>query len=191
MLKSHMFLNALWISLFPGPTTLISASLGKKYGFWKSFKFIQGAIVGFVALGMLASFGRFYLLSGFEQFTQLLKCCGCIYILIAALFIMIDFQLSWLEDYNLSFSAGLILNWVNPFSFAPIFTEFSKHLHSNVEGIIFILTQLWIGFFALTVWACLGGYISKRLRSFRYSRILDFFVGSVLIAQVTYILLYK
>lgn len=180
-----MVVFSLFMSISPGPVNFVALTSGVNYGFVKSFKFVSGATVGFVALLLLVGIGVGKASQSFPVLLKGLQYIGCIYIVYIGYKVFTDDgkvkgenKLALLP----SFSQGWLMQWVNPKAWIACLAGCSAFdvYNSDLRLVQFITIYFIVCYIAIAGWAFLGNKINRWLSTEHTMRFFNKTMGIIL-----------
>ena len=180
----EMFIYSLSNRIPPGPVNILSASYGKKYGFLNSVSFLYGAAVGSVILTFVLGMGDINSEQDFPKFANLLKYFGGFYMIYIAISMLVHGEETTLEScVEGKFTQGVLIQWVNPKTWAIAALGLSKFGCSNESLLIYLSIEFVIACLGIAIWAFIGEQISKFFSSSWQQKMLNAFLGIALAAS--------
>jgi threonine/homoserine/homoserine lactone efflux protein len=156
------FLSYVVILAFtPGPNNLMSLEESKRFGFRKSFPFMEGLLAGFLILAVAALIFTDWLLRSMPTVEPLLKAVGSAYILYLVWKLFASGATRSASESNRQlFLAGLILNLSNVKVMLYFLTGYSSFILPAYENfwiaLLFGLLLCFAGACSNLLWACFG-----------------------------------
>jgi threonine/homoserine/homoserine lactone efflux protein len=184
-----MFLFSLAMSITPGPVNIIILSSSINHGIKKTFHFVTGATIGFVALLLVVGFLFFQLVNYFPNIIDCLEILGSLYIAYLGYKIAVSKNdLTITKPQPPKYYEGIILQWANPKAWIACMsgtTIFYQHNNSQTF-LIFTIIYFIVCYACLTSWAIFGKGVSLLLNKALYLRIFNFIMGFSLILIAVY-----
>jgi cysteine/O-acetylserine efflux protein len=152
----------------PGPNNITSASMGIRFGYRHTLRYLGGIVVGFFLIMLLCALGSTVLLQVFPDVRTLLQVVGAAYILWLA-FHTLRSSYTFEEDQQVlfSFSHGFFLQLLNPKLLIYGLTLYSGFLAGIGTHPAYLfasaLVFTGIGFLAISTWTLVGSSIRRYL----------------------------
>ncbi|KZZ83961.1 LysE family transporter [Bacillus sp. SJS] len=160
-------------SFTPGPNNIMAMAFANQYGFKRTLKFCLGVGVGcFLILIGCSSFNMLLgtYLPKVEFFMTILGASYMLYLAFKILKSKPDGN-NDSGDKNISFSAGMMLQFINPklilYGITAISTFVLPYYSSPSSFLMFSLFLAFVGFAATICWAFFGALFQKFLRQYR------------------------
>lgn len=175
----------------PGGATLLAAASGTRFGFRRSVPLLAGLSIGLASLMAAAAIGLAALLQSAPALQLIIKAVGSAYL----------FWLAWkiaqsgAPDTNsgaaaapVTFSAGLVLLWLNPKGWTMAFAAAAAYaeLASSPLQIALLLGTVFglAAVSALSLWCASGLVLGRTLRTERHWKIANMVLGLLLAASI-------
>jgi threonine/homoserine/homoserine lactone efflux protein len=187
---SPLLLFAFVSTITPGAATTLATASGAHFGFFRSMPMMAGCALGLGSIACAAAVGLGALLAALPALQISMKVCGSVY-------------LAWLAfrisrsgpphlDRNLArptgFVAGVWLLWHNPKGWAMT-TSAAASFAVLANGPLPFAALLGATFglvavFSLAVWCIAGQLLSRRLKTDRQWRTLNFMLAGLLVLSL-------
>ena len=180
-----MALFSFSMSISPGHVNFIALTSGLNHGVDKSFKFVFGATVSFIALLLVIGLGIGTLTNYFPVVFATLKYIGCGYIMFIGYKVYTDNTKIEQLDNSVStptFMQGWLMQWLNPKAWVACIAGCSAFdvYSSDIRLMQFLVIYFFICFFGIGCWAYAGKQIQAVLRSAKHIKIFNRLMGSLL-----------
>ena len=186
-----MCLYAFTMSITPGPTNIITMTIGVNYGFKKALPFVLGSVLGFTSLLLVMGFGLGKVAAENELFLQILNYSGAFFICYMGYKIARAHPKVNVEKSSLpGFMQGAILQWFNPKSWIATLAGIGafKLVGKVDQFALFVVLYIIIGFLCVLTWAYGGSKIAKLIRNDNNLRLFNQIMGIGLIGVAVYLL---
>ncbi|MGG1575120.1 LysE family transporter [Fictibacillus sp. NRS-1165] len=172
------FLLYVFVTSFtPGPNNIMAMLFANQYGLKRTLRFCFGVGAGFFIIIMLSSCFNLWLKNVIPKIEFAMTILGAVYMLYLAYKVLTSTRKtksSETEDRNNSFTAGMLLQFINPkgllYGLTVISTFVIPFYHSNISLLLFSLFLAFIGFLSTFSWSLFGSmfqaFLSKYRRAF-------------------------
>lgn len=190
-----MAIFSISMSISPGPVNLMALSSGLNHGFARSFGFVTGATIGFVALLLLTGLGLGSIYGGFPLVASMLKYLGCIYIFYIGLSVFNTKEAIDSRDEGdktaPTFTQGWLMQWLNPKAWGACLAGCSlfEVYYSSERLFLFLTIYFALCYLGIAIWTLLGVKIQRLLSSEMKIRIFNRVMGCMLFGLSGVILL--
>lgn len=165
-------------SYSPGPNNIMAMLFANEYGLKRTFKFCIGVGAGFFVIMLMSSYFNLVLKNFIPKIEFIMTIIGAVYMLYLAYKVLMSNGKSKNDDSdkNNSFTAGLLLQFINPkgilFGLTVISTFVIPFYHTNTSILLFSLFLAFNGFVATFSWGLFGSmfqaFLSKYRRGFNF-----------------------
>ncbi|MDN4075014.1 LysE family transporter [Fictibacillus terranigra] len=172
------FLLYVFVTSFtPGPNNIMAMLFANQYGLKRTLRFCFGVGAGFFIIIMLSSCFNLWLKNVIPKIEFAMTILGAVYMLYLAYKVLTSTRKtksSETEDRNNSFTAGMLLQFINPkgllYGLTVISTFVIPFYHSNISLLLFSMFLAFIGFLSTFSWSLFGSmfqaFLSKYRRAF-------------------------
>ena len=170
-----------------GPANITMASLGARFGFYKSLPFILGINLIVLLHALLIGFGAGAFMEKYPQIFRYLQYGGSIYLLYLAvkLFRSSRLDVKKLADSAPNFMDGIILQLLNMKVVTVTMVMFAQFMNTDINKThqIFLLS---FGIFSLTTgatmtWAAGGAWLTRKFASEKSVKLQGYIFGGMLV----------
>ena len=181
-----MAIFSISMSISPGPVNIIALSSGLHHGFSKSFRFVSGATIGFVALLLLIGGSLENIYDAFPSAISVLKYVGCIYIFYIG-FTVFNAQ-GAINNHDSenektpTFTQGWLMQWLNPKAWGASLAGCSLfEVYNSSERLFLFLTVYFVlCYLGIASWTFLGDKVQLWISSDRKVKIFNRVMGVML-----------
>lgn len=178
-------------SVTPGPNTIMAMASAVSFGARKSLPLLWGISIGFSIMLFIVGLGFGQVFSLFPKLTIYLKIIGIVYLLYLAFVIANSGEGSknFKYDKPLSFSKGLLFQWVNAKAWIVCISAVSTYTTAGDSYISQILlltcTFLIAGPICVGIWVFFGAFLKKHFTSSKYIKRFNMIMAILLILSIT------
>lgn len=166
----------------PGPVNIISASLGKKKGFFDSVGFLIGAAIGSTVLAVILGLEHIDAFQDYPQLANIPKYIGSFYMIVAAFYMIFDVDFVFERGFGYKILDGFFIQWINPKSWICTLTGISKFNSNNETLLFYLVIEFLVICFGVALWSYAGELTSKAFSSDKQQKILNVILGLSLAA---------
>lgn len=173
-------------TLTPGPNNITSASMGMRFGYRRSLKFLLGIVCGFFAMLFLSGWLSNAIVRVLPQFELVLRIVGALYILWLAFETLRSTHAYELQEQQvLNFWKGFFLQLLNVkviFFGLTIYTGFLQSLSGSFSWLILSAAGLaTVGFCSISVWNLFGVAIQRYLKKPKLQKTVNLVLALLLV----------
>ncbi len=169
------FLLFVFVTSFtPGPNNIMSMLFANKYGFKRTLRFCFGVGAGFFIIILLCCYFNLLLkdfIPKVEFFMTILGAAYMVYLAIKIIKSSKNTAKAADGDKNNSFTAGMLLQFINPkgilYGITVISTFVIPYYTSNITFIFFAVMLAFVGFMSTFSWSVFGSVFQKFLSKYR------------------------
>jgi threonine/homoserine/homoserine lactone efflux protein len=178
-------------SVTPGPNSIMAMASAVSFGVRKSLPLLLGISIGFSIMLFIVGLGFGHVLYLFPRLTIYIKIIGIVYLLYLAFVIANSGEgnKNFKYDKPLSFSKGLLLQWVNAKAWIICISAVSTYTTAGNSYInqILLLTCIFliVGPICVGIWVFLGAFLKKHVTRSKYIRRFNMIMAILLILSIT------
>ena len=178
-------------SVTPGPNTIMAMASAVNFGARKSLPLLWGISIGFSIMLFIVGLGFGQVFSLFPQLTIYMKIIGIVYLLYLAFVVANSGEgnKNFKYDKPLSFSKGLLLQWVNAKAWIICVSAVSTYTtvgNSYISQILLLTcTFLIAGPICVGIWVFFGAFLNKHFIRSKYIKIVNMIMALLLILSIT------
>lgn len=185
-----LLLFVLVATISPGGATTLATASGANFGWWRSLPLLSGISFGLASMAVAAAFGLGGLILAVPELQLAMKLLGSLYLFWLATQIALRGQpgKAAITQKPSRFIAGVALLWQNPKAWAMTLSAaatFASITHSAESlavllGVVFAVLSMA----SLALWCVTGVVLAGVLKTERQWRLLNGFLGALLIASI-------
>lgn len=185
-----LLLFVLVATISPGGATTLATASGANFGWWRSLPLLSGISFGLASMAVAAAFGLGGLILAVPELQLAMKLLGSLYLFWLAMQIALRGQpgKAAVTQKPSRFIAGVALLWQNPKAWAMTLSaaaSFASITHS-AESLAVLLGFIFaaLSMASLALWCVAGVVLACVLKTERQWRLLNRFLGGLLIASI-------
>lgn len=185
-----LLLFVLVATISPGGATTLATASGANFGWWRSLPLLSGISFGLASMAIAAAFGLGGLILAVPELQLAMKLLGSLYLFWLAMQIALRGQpgKAAVTQKPSRFIAGVALLWQNPKAWAMTLSaaaSFASITHS-AESLAVLLGFVFavLSMASLALWCVAGVVLAGVLKTERQWRLLNGFLGALLIASI-------
>jgi len=178
-------------SVTPGPNTIMAMASAVSFGARKSLPLLWGISIGFSIMLFIVGLGFGQVFSLLPQLTIYIKIIGIVYLLYLAFVIANSGEgnENFKYDKPLSFSKGLLFQWVNAKAWIVCVSAVSTYTtagNSYISQLLLLTcTFLIAGPICVGIWVFFGAFLKKHVTSSKYIKRFNMIMALLLIISIT------
>jgi len=185
---------ALVSSITPGPNNIMLMSSGTNFGIKKSLPHMLGVSIGFALMVALVGVGLMQLFAIYPIIQKILKIVSITYLIYLSYKIAVAAPVSPEtagQSKPFTFIQAALFQWVNPKAWTMALSAITLYAPSNTfqEVIKVALAFGVVNLPSVSTWVVLGKQIRRFLSSHKKLRIFNYFMASLLLTTVFYLVL--
>lgn len=185
-----LLLFVLVATISPGGATTLATASGANFGWWRSLPLLSGISFGLASMAVAAAFGLGGLILAVPELQLAMKLLGSLYLFWLAMQIALRGQpgKAAVTQKPSRFIAGVALLWQNPKAWAMTLSAAASFasITQGAESLAVLLGVVFavLSMASLALWCVAGVVLAGVLKTERQWRLLNGFLGALLIASI-------
>ncbi|WP_296249150.1 LysE family translocator [Pseudomonas sp. UBA4194] len=185
-----LLLFVLVATISPGGATTLATASGANFGWWRSLPLLSGISFGLASMAVAAAFGLGGLILAVPELQLAMKLLGSLYLFWLAMQIALRGQpgKAAVTQKPSRFIAGVALLWQNPKAWAMTLSAAASFasITQGAESLAVLLGLVFavLSMASLALWCVAGVLLAGVLKTERQWRLLNRFLGALLIASI-------
>lgn len=126
MISISLNLFVISMTATPGPANMAHLASGQTSGFRRSLPFLVGNVIGLLIMNLSVGFGIGRIIQSYPAISLIIKALGSCYIVYLAISLIRSSKGGFSEKKRFSFYNGILLQFLNPKSWAMSVSAFSQ-----------------------------------------------------------------